>query len=75
MNGSSDQRTGGDFLSTEDVAARLAVSPLTVRRWLREGKLAGYRMDPPIGYRITEADYQKFLAARRREAAIGKTRD
>lgn len=55
VNISDDIKT----LTPEHVAERLAVSPLTVRKWLRSGKLKGIK----IGrlWRITERDFQDFI--------------
>jgi excisionase family DNA binding protein len=50
------------FLSLEDVAARLQVSDQTVRRWIKSGKLTAYK--PGLEYRIREADLEEFLRAR-----------
>jgi excisionase family DNA binding protein len=40
------------LLTVEDVAERLQVHPETVRRWLREGRLEGYRISRRGGWRI-----------------------
>ena len=48
-------------LTVEEVAERLQVHPETVRRWLRDGKLQGTRLGRRAGWRITEAEYQRFL--------------
>ena len=55
-----------EYLTVSEVATRLKVTPLTVRRWLHAGSLAGIQLGDRAGWRITEADLQRFLDARRR---------
>ena len=55
----SEQR----LLTVREVAERLRSSPETVRRWLRQGKLRGFRPGgTKLGYRVPEAELQRFLA-------------
>jgi excisionase family DNA binding protein len=51
-------------LTVAEVATRLKVTPLTVRRWLRSGALAGIAPDDRAACRIREADLAAFLDAR-----------
>ncbi len=51
------------FLSLEDVAERLQVSDRTVRRWVKEGKLAAYK--PGREWRIRPGDLEDFLESRK----------
>jgi len=61
----NDQR----LLTVREVAERLRSSPETVRRWLRQGKLRGFRPGgTKLGYRVPESELQRF----RRAAAEGK---
>jgi excisionase family DNA binding protein len=54
----SEQR----LLTVREVAARLRSSPETVRRWLRQGKLRGFRLGgTKLGYRVTESELDRFL--------------
>jgi len=54
----SDQR----LLTVREVAERLRSSPETVRRWLRQGKLHGFRPGgTKLGYRVPEEELQRFL--------------
>ena len=53
-------------LTVTAVAARLKVSTLTVRRWLRAGSLGGSELDDRVRCRISEADLASFLDARHR---------
>jgi excisionase family DNA binding protein len=55
----SEQR----LLTVREVAERLRSSPETVRRWLRQGKLRGFRLGgTKLGYRVTESELERFLA-------------
>jgi excisionase family DNA binding protein len=50
------------LLTVREVAERLRSSPETVRRWLRQGKLRGFRPGgTKLGYRVTESELQRFL--------------
>ena len=51
------------LLTVREVADRLRSSPETVRRWLRQGKLRGFRPGGTrLGYRVAESELQRFLA-------------
>jgi excisionase family DNA binding protein len=50
------------LLTVREVADRLRASPETVRRWLRHGKLRGFRPGgTKLGYRVPESELQHFL--------------
>src|SRR5215207_2305773 len=66
MLGHAARSTGMEYLTVSEVAKRLKVTPLTVRRWLNSGSLAGIQLGDRAGWRITETDLQAFLDARRR---------
>lgn len=51
------------WLLVEEVARRAQVSTESVRRWLRDGALKGYKIGPKL-WRITEEDLSKFMEAR-----------
>ena len=55
-----------EHLTVNEVAARFAVTSLTVRRWLKSGSLSGIRCEDRAGCRISQQDVQAFLDARRR---------
>ena len=55
-----------DYLTVTEVAARLNVTSLTVRRWLRAGSLGGIALDDRATCRIGANDLEAFLDARRR---------
>lgn len=50
------------LLTVREVAERLRSSPETVRRWLRQGKLRGFRPGgTKLGYRVSEEELQRFI--------------
>ena len=50
------------LLTVREVAERPRSSPETVRRWLRQGKLRGFRPGgTKLGYRVPESELQRFL--------------
>jgi excisionase family DNA binding protein len=50
------------LLTVREVAERIRSSPETVRRWLRQGKLRGFRPGgTKLGYRVPEGELQRFL--------------
>ena len=51
------------LLTVQDVAAILAVSAKTVRRWIAAGELPVHRLGRSI--RISDADLQLFIRVRR----------
>ena len=54
----SEQR----LLTVREVAERIRSSPETVRRWLRQGKLRGFRPGgTKLGYRVPEGELQRFI--------------
>ena len=53
-------------LTVNEVAERLNVTSLTVRRWLTAGALSGMQLGDRAGCRMTEGDVQLFLDARKR---------
>lgn len=58
---------GEQALTVKEVAARLRVDRLTVRRWLQAGKLDGYRVGgDKAGWRIPESALEQYLAGQQR---------
>jgi excisionase family DNA binding protein len=63
---------GGEFLTVEEIATELKVSPGTVRTWIAAGALRASR--PGVAgrdgrvYRIVRSDLDSFLAAKQRSA-------
>ena len=51
------------FYTIQQIADFVEVSTRTVRRWIEEGLLIAHRMNGLV--RISEADFQAFLAAHR----------
>ena len=56
-----------EYLTVEEVAARLKVTPEIIRDWLRTGRLGGFRLGGPrAGWRVTSLDLAAFEARQRR---------
>lgn len=57
-------------LTVDEVAQSLRVSPWTVRIWLRDGRLRGFRPGGTrIGWRIREGALRDFIQRQEAEAA------
>jgi excisionase family DNA binding protein len=70
----SNQRTIGrvdeNWFTSDEIAERLKVSPLTVRRWIREGRLRAILLGgKKTGYRVRESDLNAFLKRAEKDAA------
>jgi excisionase family DNA binding protein len=55
-----------DLLTVEEVARQLRVSPTTVRTWLIQGRLHGFKLTPKV-WRIRREDFQAFVTAAERQ--------
>jgi excisionase family DNA binding protein len=67
----SEQR----LLTVREVAERIRSSPETVRRWLRQGKLRGFRPGgTKLGYRVPESELQRFLEMQLRPGEADQAR-
>jgi excisionase family DNA binding protein len=63
-----------DYLTVDEVAARLKVSPEIVREWLRKGELGGFRLGGArAGWRVTPDDLAAFVERRRAEGQAGRS--
>ena len=52
------------FLTVPEVATRLRITPETVRRWLRAGKLHGVLLGgDKMGYRIAETEVTRLVVS------------
>jgi len=60
-------------LTVSEVAARLKVTPLTVRRWLQAGALNGIEQEDRARCRISESDLASFIDARNRGGVNERT--
>ncbi len=49
------------LMTVDEVADQLKVHPESVRRWLREGRLSGYRISRRGGWRIRPDSVQEML--------------
>lgn len=57
-----------DFMTVEEAARLLRVSPKTVRAWLGQGRMHGFKLTPKV-WRIRREDFQAFVSAADRQAA------
>jgi len=57
-----------EYMTVEQVAERLQVSPWTVRRWLRDGELEGSNLGDRAGWRVPGGAVERFLEARSNRA-------
>ncbi|MDP9471600.1 MAG: helix-turn-helix domain-containing protein [Chloroflexota bacterium] len=60
------------MLTVDQVAERLQVNEQTVRRWLRQGQMAGIPFGGRTGWRVAEEELQAFLDRRRMEEEPAK---
>jgi excisionase family DNA binding protein len=60
-----------DFMTVEEAARLLRVSPKTVRAWLGQGRMHGFKLTPKV-WRIRREDFQAFVSAAERQAAHGE---
>lgn len=56
------------MMTVEEVAEQLGVNLDTVRRWIRNKELDAIDLGGRAGYRITEADLERFINERRSKA-------
>lgn len=56
-------RKDAKLLTPEQAAERLNVSPVTVRKWLRSGKLRGVKVS--VLWRVKESDLNAFIEEKR----------
>jgi excisionase family DNA binding protein len=56
-------KSSAKFYTIEQIAECVEVSTRTVRRWIEKGLLVAHRVGGLI--RISEADFQRFLATHR----------
>jgi excisionase family DNA binding protein len=61
------------WLTVAQVAEQLQVSEVTVRRWLREGALHGRQLGGRAGWRVAEAELERFMQARDGVGARGES--
>jgi excisionase family DNA binding protein len=50
-----------EFFTPEQIASLLQVNVVTVRRWLRSGRLEGYHLGKKL-WRISRSQLEEFLA-------------
>lgn len=61
----TEKRQKIKLLTPEEAAKRLAVSPETVKKWLRMGKLNGVKVS--VLWRVREEDLEEFIQIRKKE--------
>jgi excisionase family DNA binding protein len=49
------------WLTVEQIAERLQMHPDTIRRFLREGRLRGYRLTRRAGWRVRASEVDRFV--------------
>lgn len=49
------------YLTVAEAAERLKLAPVTIRRWLREGRMRGTLLSDRGGYRIPESEVGRIL--------------
>jgi excisionase family DNA binding protein len=50
-----------EWLTTEQAAGRLQLSPITVQRWLKDGRLQGTLLSRKAGWRIPAREVERIL--------------
>ena len=58
----------GDLLTIAEVARGLKVSPVTIHRWLKQGRLTAYRVGPRA-VRIARSDLARLMILRNGQGA------
>jgi len=53
--------SGEELLTVEEASTRLRVHPESLRRWLREGRITGYRLSRRAGWRVPVGEIQRVL--------------
>ena len=51
------------LLTPKDIAARCQINPKTVLRAIRSGRVRASQLGESAAYRVSEADYEAWLAA------------
>lgn len=60
------------WLTVADIAGQLQVDEQTVRRWIREGRLAARKMGGQAGHRIRARDLDAFMESLEQAGPAGK---
>lgn len=51
-----------ELLTVDEVAARLKLTPYTIREWLRAGRIRGIRIGSRrAGWRVAESEVERFI--------------
>jgi excisionase family DNA binding protein len=64
-----------EMLTVAEIAAELRVDPESVRRWLRDRKLAGINLGKRPGWRVRREDLDRFIDERYTASTSGSVVD
>jgi excisionase family DNA binding protein len=64
-----------EMLTVAEIAAELRVDPESVRRWLRDRKLAGINLGKRPGWRVRRKDLDRFIDERYSQPTSGSAVD
>ena len=65
----------GRMLTVDDVADLLSANEKTIRRWIKDGRLPAINLGHRLGYRIREADLDRFLSERQTVSAAPERKE
>jgi len=65
----------GRMLTVDDVADLLSANEKTIRRWIKDGRLPAVNLGHRLGYRIREADLDRFLSERQTPSAAPERKE
>ncbi len=68
MSDRADRLPADEFLTTQEVARLLRVTPETVRRLGRSGRLRGFVLSDKSGWRFRRSDVEAFIRAAMKHA-------
>lgn len=64
------QQAEREYMTVDEVAARIDVHPQTVRRWLRTGQMRGTLISRTAGYRVPRDEVERVLEEGLREGKL-----
>ncbi len=70
IGASKEVQVEDEYLTPKEVAERLKVTDQAVYKWIREGKIEGYRFGRAV--RIPRPSLEAFVQASREVAEMGK---
>lgn len=66
----SEHKQREELLTVAEVADEIGVHPQTVRRWLRDGSIAGTLITRQAGYRIRRSEVERLIEEGLREGKL-----